>query len=53
MIVVVMMAVVITSNLIHFMLGGSICFVGSGGCVTIGFGDSSLVHHNHHHHHQN
>ena len=46
----VMVAVVIRSNLINCMLGGSTCGFGSGGGLTIGFGGSSLSHHHHHHH---
>ena len=47
---VVMVAVVIRSNVINFIAGGSICGVGSGGGVIIGFGGPSLAHHQHHHH---
>ena len=47
---VVMVAVVIRSNLSNFIAGGSICGVGSGGGLTIGFGGSSLAY-NHHHQH--
>ena len=41
---VVMVAVVIRSNLINLIAGGSICGVGSGGGVTIGFGGSFFAH---------
>ena len=52
----VMLAVVIVSNLINYMLGGSICVVGCGRGLTNNFGGSSLAHHHrhhpyHHHHH--
>ena len=49
---VVMVAVVIRSNLIHFIAGGSICGVGSGGGLNIGFCGSSFAHHHYHQHHQ-
>ena len=48
MLTVVMVAVVIKSNFFKdFIDDGSICGVGSGGGVTIGFGGSFLAHHHH------
>ena len=44
---VVIGAVVIMSNFINCMLGGSICGAGSCSGVTIGFGGSFLAHHHH------
>ena len=37
----------------RFFYDGSICGLGSGGGVTIGFGGSFLVHHHHKQHHHN
>ena len=46
-----MVAVVIKSIFFKdFIDDGSICGVGSGGGVTIGFGGSFIVHHHQHHH---
>ena len=42
---VVLVAVVIRSNLNHLIAGGSICVVGKGGGVTIGFGGFFLAYH--------
>ena len=46
---VAIVAVVIRSNLINLIVGGSIFGVSSGGGVAIGFGGSFLAHHHHHH----
>ena len=49
----VMVAVVILSNLIHFITGGSIFGVRSSDGATICFGGSSLAYHQHYQHPQN